>query len=176
MSEDAVNRAYLLLGSNIRPEENLPAAVRELERHGLLVAVSPVYESKPVGSANQANFLNAAVLLETPLSARALRFEVIAGIELKLGRVRDPQNKNAPRTIDIDLALFNREVIDAPELQIPDPNLCQRAFVARPLADADPGYVHPLAGRTLAELAAEAERRGPSLRPRPDVQLIETAG
>jgi len=100
------NRAYLSLGSNIEPERYLPAAVQRLARFGQIRAVSHVWQTQPVGLVDQPDFLNAAVLLETPLSAAALRQQVVARIEQDLGRARTG-NKNAPRTIDIDIVLFN---------------------------------------------------------------------
>jgi len=103
-----LNQAFLSLGSNIEPERNLPAAVMELSRHGRVRRVSSVWETVPLGFSGQPNFLNAALWLETPLPARELREIVIAGIEAQLGRVRT-ENRSAPRTIDIDIMLFNRE-------------------------------------------------------------------
>jgi 2-amino-4-hydroxy-6-hydroxymethyldihydropteridine diphosphokinase len=179
MSERRANRAYLSLGSNIEPEQNLPAAVRELAAFGRIVAVSSVWESAPFGSANAAdraerihgdNFLNAAVLMETDLSPSAVYRQAIAGIEQRLGRVRDPQNKNAPRTIDIDLSLFNRDVLVVAGHNIPDPEIVQRAFVAIPLAELDPDYIHPLENRTLADIAADWTSNS-GLQPRADVKL-----
>ena len=171
MSEDRANRAYLLLGSNIEPERNLPDAVRALREYGRIVAVSPVFESAPAGFLNQGNFLNAAVLLETRLSANDLRHGAIAAIERKLGRVRDPGNKNAPRTIDIDVALFNRDVLHGGGLSIPDPNILDRLFVARPLAELDAAYLHPEQHATLGDIAKALETAGAAITPRPDVLL-----
>src|SRR5262245_37053189 len=101
------HRAYLLLGSNIDPERNLPAACRLLAAHGRIVAASKVWESEPADGSAQANYLNAAVLLETRHTADDLRRSVLPGIESGLGRVRDPHDKYAARTIDIDIALFD---------------------------------------------------------------------
>src|SRR5580704_972738 len=115
MSECRANRAYLSLGSNIEPAQNLPAAVRELAAFGRILGVSSVWESAPFENDDATDradpvhgnmFLNAAVLLETDLSPSAFYNQAIAGIEQRLGRVRDPHDKNAPRTIDIDLSLF----------------------------------------------------------------------
>ena len=161
MSEARGNRAYLSLGSNIDPEHYMPAAVRELARLGHVTAVSRVWESAPfgvgveAGAKRAANFLNGAVLLETELSAEALCQDAVLRIETRLGRVRDPQDKNAPRTIDIDLSLFNRERLTIGHRTIPDPDIASCAFVAVPLAELDGAYVLPNNGRTLAEIAAE---------------------
>ena len=146
MSEATRHRAFLALGSNIAPETNLPAAVERLADYGSVVRVSTVWESRPVGDTDQANFLNAAVLLETPLSAEELKRVAIAEIEQSLGRERDPQNKNAARTIDIDIALFNQDVLSVGENRIPDPEILTRPFLAMPLAELDPEYVYPTDG------------------------------
>jgi 2-amino-4-hydroxy-6-hydroxymethyldihydropteridine diphosphokinase len=149
------NRAYLSLGSNIGAERNLPAAVRELANFGNVLAVSRAWESPPLGSNSPVakNFLNAAVLLQTQLSAQAVCDEVVTAIEQRLGRVRDPRDKNAPRTIDVDLSLFNDEILTIGHRTIPDPEILARAFVAIPLAEVDPDYLHPVARRRLKEIA-----------------------
>jgi len=165
------NRAYLTLGSNIAPAENLPAAVRELATFGTICGISRVWETIPVGFADQPNFLNAALLLETPLSARDLRLHAITEIEQTLNRVRDPHNRNAPRTIDIDIALFNRDVLTIEHRRIPDPDLLERPFLAIPLAELDPDYVHPQAGLTLARIATRFEAGTDEMRLRDDILL-----
>lgn len=162
---------FLSLGSNIEPEKNLPAAVRELERYGNVLAVSQVWQSAPVGFSAQADFLNGAVLLETMLSPAELRGIAIPDIEAKLHRVRDPNNKNAPRTIDIDIALYNRDVIEIDGRRIPDPDIRSRPFVAVPLAELDPDYVHPETGTTLREIAAGLEAAAGGMKLRNNVSL-----
>jgi len=168
MPDAAPALAFLSLGSNIAPETNIAAAVRELAAYGRVVRASRVWETPPVGFPDQPNYLNAAVLLETTLSAPELHDVAIAAIEHKLGRVRDPGNRNAPRTIDIDIALFNREVLSVGHRTIPDPDILSRAFVAVPLAELD---MHPEDGRTLAEIAAALKATTPEMRLRPDVPL-----
>jgi 2-amino-4-hydroxy-6-hydroxymethyldihydropteridine diphosphokinase len=96
--------AVVMLGSNIDPERHLPAAVRELSSLGRVLAVSSVWQTAAVGDATQADFCNAAVLLESASEPSGLLAQLHA-IESRLGRVRDPQNKNAARTIDLDLAV-----------------------------------------------------------------------
>jgi 2-amino-4-hydroxy-6-hydroxymethyldihydropteridine diphosphokinase len=164
------HRAYLLLGSNIDPERNLPAACRQLAAHGRIVRVSQVWESPPADGSAQANYLNAAVLMETTHSAEHLRRTVLPGIESALGRVRDPRDKYAARTIDIDIGLFDSDVLEVAGARIPDPDLGRRPFVAVPLAEIDPDYVHPENGRTLSQIAAALGGRS-GLKLRSDVQL-----
>jgi 2-amino-4-hydroxy-6-hydroxymethyldihydropteridine diphosphokinase len=169
-TEHSGNRAYLSLGSNIEPERNLPAAVRLLARYGRILAVSSVWESRPLGFAAQANFLNAALLMETPCTAKELRETVIAGIETELGRIRG-ENRNGPRTIDIDIMLFNRECCPVGSRTIPDPEVRERPFVAIPLAEIDPDYIHPETGERLADIARRFDPDGSGMRQRPDVIL-----
>jgi 2-amino-4-hydroxy-6-hydroxymethyldihydropteridine diphosphokinase len=172
------NRAYLSLGSNIHAERNLPAAVRELAVLGRVLAVSRVWESPPFGSDSRhaENFLNAAVLLQTEFSAEIVCDVVVCKIESRLGRVRDPDDKNAPRTIDVDLSLFNAEILTIGHHTIPDPAILTRAFVAVPLAEVDPEYVHPVVRRRLREIANELGA-GQRLWPRRDVALgINSSG
>lgn len=162
--------ALLSLGSNIDPEKNLAAAVRELARFGRVLRVSAVWESPPLESPGGPHFLNAALSLETPLSARELKETAISGIESALGRVRG-SDRNAPRTIDIDIMLFDRQRLRIARRTIPDPEVLERPFVAIPLAEIAPQYIHPGTGETLAEIAAGFDPRKAGMRPRPDVRL-----
>lgn len=168
-----MNRAFLALGSNIEPERHLPRAVSAMTQFGHLRQVSSVWESDPVGYAAQPRFLNAAVLLETSLSVARLRTDVITAIEEGLRRIRDPLEKNGPRTIDVDLALFNAEILRDGHREIPDPDILTRTFLAVPLAELAPDYVHPVTGRTLQQIAEDLVAQGhqPLVR-RDDVSLL----
>ncbi len=146
------NLIYLSLGSNIRPEQNLRQAVKLLAKFSRLKAVSSVWETKPVGSIDQPNFLNAAALVESGLTAALFKEKVIRPIEATLGRVRGP-DKFGPRSIDIDIMLFNREIVELNGHSIPDSEVMERPFVAIPLAEIAPSYQHPQTGQTLAEIA-----------------------
>jgi len=147
-------RALLALGSNIEPEQNLPAAL------GLLaalpdvevVAISGVYESPPLGRPGDPWFRNAALGVETTLSPPELR-QAARDIEACLGRVRggDPY---APRTIDIDLAAYEGFEGEVESSRVPDPEISRRAFLALPLAEVAPDWLLGTPGRTLAEIAA----------------------
>lgn len=146
------NRGFLALGSNIQPERYLPQAVRRLAERCHLLAVSRVYESQPVGRTAQPAFLNAAVLVETGLGVAEFKAQILQPIERALGRVRTA-DKNAPRTIDLDLSLWNDETLEIGGRLIPDPEIVQRPHVARPLADLAPQYLHPGTGQSLLEIA-----------------------
>jgi 2-amino-4-hydroxy-6-hydroxymethyldihydropteridine diphosphokinase len=154
-----MSQVFVSLGSNIDPERNLPEAVRRLALRCPLLAVSPVYETEPVGKTDQPNFLNAAVLIETDLSPSELKSQVLQAIERELGRVRTG-DKNAPRTIDLDISLFNDEVLESGHRRIPDPEILQFQHIARPLADLAPHYSHPETGQTLLEIAESLPQAG----------------
>jgi 2-amino-4-hydroxy-6-hydroxymethyldihydropteridine diphosphokinase len=165
-----LNQAFLSLGSNIEPGKNLPAAVRNLGRYGRVRQVSGVWQSSPLGNPDQPDYLNAAVWLETALSARELKEIAIAAVEAGLGRVR-ASDRNSPRTIDIDIMLFNHERLQIGQRSIPDPEILERPFVAIPLAEIAPEYVHPETGETLAEIAARFDPNASGMRRRRDLLL-----
>ncbi|NWF91232.1 MAG: 2-amino-4-hydroxy-6-hydroxymethyldihydropteridine diphosphokinase [Ignavibacteriaceae bacterium] len=162
------NIAYLSLGSNINTEANLRAALELLAAQTRLVAVSSVWETRPVGLTEQPNFLNAAAIVETELTAEQLKREVLVAIEQRLGRVSQA-DKNAPRPIDLDITLFNREIVELGNRHIPDPEIVERPFVAIPLAEIAPDYKHPELGQTLSEIARNFEAKSEEMYLRPDV-------
>ena len=140
--------AYLNLGSNIQPETNLPNALKLLSEYGEILKISNAWESKSVG-ANGPNYLNACVLFKCTFDRTALKDEVIRPIETQLGRRRS-QDKNAPRTIDIDIILFDDEALRD--------NIWETAFVIVPLAEIYPEYQHPATGETVQEVATRLRR------------------
>lgn len=148
-----MRRYYLSLGSNIRPEENLAACVRLLRERGRLITASPVYITAPVGTDEpQPDYLNAVVVIESDLEPVGFLRDVVRPVEQKLGR-RRTRDRFAPRTIDIDILLVDRAVLSVAGRPIPSPEILERSFVAVPLADVAPDLLHPLDGRTLAEIA-----------------------
>lgn len=135
---DSVRRAYLGLGSNVGDR----AAMLQGAVDGLaatdgvtVVAVSPVYETEPVGGPDQPDYLNAVVGVDTQLTARDL-LGVAQRLESAAGRVRG--ERWGPRTLDVDVLLVGDERVDEPDLVVPHPRLYERAFVMVPLADLDP--------------------------------------
>jgi 2-amino-4-hydroxy-6-hydroxymethyldihydropteridine diphosphokinase len=154
--------AFITLGSNIEPQRNLRQAVQLLRQNCTVLRCSSVYRTAPQGFTDQADFLNMAVQIETQLTPLAFKQQVIAAIEQALGRVRDPRNKNAPRTIDLDIALWNQEVMDYGERpwHIPDPDILRFAHVTVPLAELAPDYVHPETGTTLGHIVSQLNTSG----------------
>ena len=155
---DELHEAYLNIGSNIEPRRNLPLAIRLLQQYGQVKAFSNVWQSHAFGS-NGPDFLNACILFLTPLDARDLKEQVIRPIEAELGRVRGP-DKYAPRTIDIDIILFDDEPFGW--------EFWSNAFVVVPLADLLPDFHHPLNYEKLSQVAAHM-RRQTWIEARPDV-------
>jgi 2-amino-4-hydroxy-6-hydroxymethyldihydropteridine diphosphokinase len=167
---ELTNRAYLSLGTNLDPENNLVQAVARLSQFGRIVAASTVWQTKPVGLADQPDFLNAVVLLETTLTAQELREGPITQIEEELGRVRT-ENKNSARTIDIDIMLFNRDVLTVAHRRIPDQEVLERPFVAIPLAEIAQDYIHPETGQKLKDIATQFDPATERMIKRIDVTL-----
>ncbi|HNQ94859.1 MAG TPA: 2-amino-4-hydroxy-6-hydroxymethyldihydropteridine diphosphokinase [Anaerolineales bacterium] len=146
MSE--LHLAYLSLGSNIEPEVNLPKAVKLLSQHGEFGKISSAWETKPVGGGG-GNYLNACLSYKTPLSRDKLKNEIIHPIESDLGRKRT-QDKNAPRTIDIDIVLFDDEIVGRRWLA--------QVFVVVPLAEIYPDFQNPNTNENIAETATRLRR------------------
>ncbi|MBK8987013.1 MAG: 2-amino-4-hydroxy-6-hydroxymethyldihydropteridine diphosphokinase [Chloroflexi bacterium] len=176
-----MNRVVLTLGSNIDKEHNLPAAVALLRQMSQVTAVATVYETAPMGLVAQPNFFNTAVLLQTPLSPAQIKDDLIAGIEIALKRVRQA-DKNAPRTIDLDLALYNDSVLDYVAADgrirhLPDPDILTFAHVAMPIADLLPNLPHPETGEWLAAIAVRlrAALGKNAIWPRSDIQFPSDA-
>jgi 2-amino-4-hydroxy-6-hydroxymethyldihydropteridine diphosphokinase len=136
-------RAYLGLGSNLGDRAaHLQFAVEGLaDRAGRVVAISPVYETDPVGGPPQPEFLNAVVAVETVLSPREL-LGVAKALEAAAGREPpEPGKRWGPRPLDIDVLMVGDERVDEPDLVVPHPRIHQRAFVLAPLADVAPELV-----------------------------------
>jgi 2-amino-4-hydroxy-6-hydroxymethyldihydropteridine diphosphokinase len=133
-------RAYLGLGSNLGNRDGLLQQAGDgLARFPdvTVVAVSPVYETDPVGGPDQPEYLNAVVAVETAASPRRL-LEVAHALEDAAHRVR--AERWGPRTLDVDVLLVGDLRIDEPDLVVPHPRMWERAFVMVPLADVDPGF------------------------------------
>jgi 2-amino-4-hydroxy-6-hydroxymethyldihydropteridine diphosphokinase len=149
-----VARAYVGLGANLGERRaTLARAIELLEREPTIdvLAVSCLRETDPVGVEDQPRFLNGAAALETTLEPHAL-LDVLLRVERELGRVRDG-TRWGPRTIDLDLLVYEERVVDEPGLRVPHPRLHERRFALEPLAELEPSLEIPGRGRVSEVLA-----------------------
>ena len=146
-----MNTAYLLTGANIGDREaNLEKAAELIQQScGEIIARSSVYETAAWGNTDQDAFLNQALEVRTPLTARQLMRKIL-NVEKQMGRERTV--KYGPRSIDIDILFFNNEVHDYPLLRLPHPELPNRRFALVPLAELAPGLQHPVLKKNIAAL------------------------
>lgn len=151
--------AYVGIGSNLgEPRRQIESALEELGRipGTRLARCSSLFRSAPAGLANQPDFLNAVARLETTIAAEPLLDELQA-IEQRHGRERS--FANAPRTLDLDLLLYDGRVLDSPRLTLPHPRMHERAFVLAPLAEIEPDAGVPGHGQVRDLLARCAGQR-----------------
>jgi 2-amino-4-hydroxy-6-hydroxymethyldihydropteridine diphosphokinase len=149
-----MNDVFLLTGGNIGDRiANINEAQKKIAAEcGPVVNASSVYETAAWGKEDQPGFLNQVLQIQTALSPAAL-LDTILNIEQSLGRKRGV--KYGPRNIDIDIILFNDEIIEEAGLHIPHPRMQDRRFVLVPLAEIAPGKMHPVFSKTVEQLLRE---------------------
>jgi len=142
---------YISIGSNIDPELNIPAALGFLRANGCITAISTIYRNPALDSPDAPSFYNGMIEFETCWSPRELKFDVLRKIEESLGRIRT-DDKNADRTIDLDITVYGDIVIDDPEILIPDPGVLIRPFIAIPLMELAPDLILPGFDTRIADI------------------------
>ena len=152
------HHAYISVGSNLSPEQHLPRGLALLAEHGRISANSTAWESDAVGNFGP-NFLNACVLFVGSLDVPRLATEVIQPIEQALGRVRTA-DKFAPRTIDLDIVMFDGEAMRLQEWN--------NAYLVVPMAELAPDLPHPITREPLSAAARRA-RQTTWILARPDI-------
>ncbi|SIO04789.1 2-amino-4-hydroxy-6-hydroxymethyldihydropteridine diphosphokinase [Salinivibrio sp. ES.052] len=155
-----MNRVYIAIGSNlgepVKKAEQAIAALKALPQ-SLFVAVSPLYTSRPMGPADQPDYVNAVAALDTHLDPLTL-LNATQAIELNYGRKRKAE-RWGPRTLDLDILLYGDRVIEHPRLTVPHYGMKEREFVLYPLADIAPDLCLP-DGSTLAACLTRIDCNG----------------
>ncbi len=153
-----MNTAYVALGANLGdPAATVLAAFAALANlpESRVVRSSSLYRTAPIGITEQPEFVNAVAELKTTLAPETL-LDALFDIEERFGRIR--ADKNGPRTLDLDLLLYNDQLIELPRLTLPHPRLHLRAFVLQPLAEIAPDLAIPGRGSVSAWLPAVANQ------------------
>jgi 2-amino-4-hydroxy-6-hydroxymethyldihydropteridine diphosphokinase len=140
---ESLHQAVIGIGSNIFPRDNIRSALYLLSRMVTVQAVSRIWKTSAIGSPGP-DFLNAAALAATDFSAEKLRKEILRPIESMLGRIRT-HDPNAPRTIDLDILMFDGEILDR--------QLWEYPHMAVPVGELIPDYVDQASGNRAAEIA-----------------------
>jgi 2-amino-4-hydroxy-6-hydroxymethyldihydropteridine diphosphokinase len=149
---------YLALGTNLGDREaNLQKAVDSLAPNVRLVRKSSIYATPPWGYADQPEFLNQVIEVETVLHPLPL-LHLLKSIEAEMGR--EETFRYGPRLIDLDILFYGSEVVEGEIITIPHPRLQERAFVLEPLAEIAPDFVHPVLNKTIRELLAAVDAEG----------------
>jgi len=146
--------AFIALGSNLGDRRRaLDEALCALRQRGdvAVIQVSDIIETPPIGRVDQPHYLNAAARLQTQLPPAEL-LQVLLSIEEDHGRIRVDGSRWGPRTLDLDLLLFDDQVVNQPGLCIPHPEMHRRSFVLIPLAQIAPHQIHPILGKSVAAL------------------------
>lgn len=146
-----MNKAYLLLGSNMgNSHKQLAAAAKLIKKNiGKITRQSNLYVTAAWGNTKQPDFLNQVIVVETTCTAEET-IKTILQVEKQMGRVRTI--RNAPRIIDIDILFFNKEVIQEKDLVVPHPEIQNRRFALVPLNELSPGLRHPVLNKTIHQL------------------------
>ena len=150
----------IAFGANIDPLNNIYQGLNLLHKAITIKAISTIWRTEPLPDPNQQEnidlggcYLNGAVLSYSCSDPFTLK-KILEKIESDCRRVRT-DNPYAPRSLDLDIAMLGSQIVNSPELTLPDPDIAHRPFVALPLAQLLPDMIHPLANRTLANLAAD---------------------
>jgi len=150
------NICFLILGTNLgNKNQNLKNALNHISnKAGSIVSHSHIYTTEPWGYADQPEFFNQVIKIETNLSSKDLLQQLLK-IEHGMGRIRTV--KNASRIIDIDILFYNDEIIKDETLTVPHKVLHKRRFVLEPLHEIAPDHVHPIFKKTIATLLKECD-------------------
>ncbi len=152
--------AFISIGSNVSPETNIPAALVALKNYCQITGISTFYKTKAIGSENAPDFFNGVVKVQTQLPPTDLKYGVLRVIESELGRIRTA-DKNAPRSIDLDIIVYENLVINEPGLVLPDPEIPYRPFLYEPLKELAPDLALPGSDLKVSDMPSINEKMEP---------------
>lgn len=144
-----MHSAILILGSNIDPDKNIRLGFKKIADRFQIEKTSHIIETAAEGNEGP-NFLNAAIKIRTNFDLSELKYEHLRCIEDEMGRVRT-DNKNAPRTFDIDILIFDGQIIDT--------SLWERLYTTAPLMEIEPALIHPKSGKSISQVVQELKER-----------------
>lgn len=142
---------FIGAGSNIKPEKNLLEALRLLQEKTSVIGISTFYWTEPLKNKEAPLFCNGVFKVETILDPVTLKYSVLRRIESSLGRTRT-KDKYAPRTIDLDILLYDNEIIIEEGMIIPDPDIKKRNFIAIPLSELAPDLILPDSRQSIKDI------------------------
>ena len=152
-------RAYIEVGSNINPAENVRNAIRLLSKEVHILEISTIYQTQPEGGLKQPPYYNCVVAIETKASPEELKNRVLRKIERDLGRKRS-RDEYASRTIDLDLILYDDLVLKNDDFILPDPKIAKRPYLAIPLSELEPELILPGSGLSINKIASNLISEG----------------
>lgn len=160
-----LNTAYIGIGSNMGdPLNNCQKAIDLVDHMDgtQVTGISPFYRTEPVGDTTQDWYVNGVIRMETTFEPEGL-LRSLMSIEANMGRVR--RRKWEPRIIDLDILLYGNEVIETKDLLVPHPLMHQRGFVLVPMGQLDPGLIHPVLKKSMAQLLGDLGPEGEAVVP-----------
>lgn len=143
--------AFVGIGSNIVPKENIKSSIFKLKKVVEIKAVSTFYITKPLRKGKGDDYLNGAIKIITDLEPEVIKFSILQKIENELGR-KKTKNKYSSRTIDLDLVLYGDQKIKKSNMNIPDPDIYIRPFLALPISELSPDLILPDTGQSISEI------------------------
>jgi 2-amino-4-hydroxy-6-hydroxymethyldihydropteridine diphosphokinase len=143
-------KTFIGIGSNLDPQKNILKSIEHLKKYFSINSASIFYETQAIGNSQDPHFINGVIEIETTVSPLNLKNSILRPIELLLGRIRT-NDKNAPRTIDLDILVYGDQVIKLDDMTIPDPQIRERDFLAFSLAELAPSFILPGWKRNLSD-------------------------
>ncbi|KAA3605633.1 MAG: 2-amino-4-hydroxy-6-hydroxymethyldihydropteridine diphosphokinase [Candidatus Scalindua sp. AMX11] len=160
--------AYVSVGSNIHPEDNIKSALTMLRRQVTITGISTFYRTKPLLGRRQADYLNGVWQIQVSMTAQDLTFKILKQIEMDLHRIKTA-DRYTSRTIDLDLLLYGDHILKDRDITIPNQDIYTRPFIAFPLFELDPNLTLPDTNTPISILLNSLSKEDL----RPDIRFTE---